>query len=80
MDSVVDMLFVWSEHKEAAHMVRAFVHVCGIREKEKRLHSTPALIYGYVASCYSNMTSHSFSPAVFDQFSLLLLLANLPLS
>ena len=79
MDSILDVLSVHREHKEAAQMVkrRLCSYICdegdGGREREmekKGLHATPAFILGCMASCYSNMTSHSFSPAVFDQFSL----------
>lgn len=83
-DSIVDVLSVHWEHKEAAQMVKQ--RLCsyflgwereegreGEIEKKKGLHATPAFILGCMASCYSNMTLHSFSPAVFDQFSLLLL-------
>lgn len=38
--------------------------------EKKGPHAIPAFILGCMASCYSNVTSHSFSPAVFDQFSL----------
>lgn len=86
MDRILDVLFVHRQHKESAHMVKRqlcsyFWNVRGREgEIEKGLHATPALLFGYMASCYSNMTLHSFSPAVFDQFSLLPLLTNLLLS
>lgn len=79
MDSILDVLSVHREHKEAAQMVKWRLCLCiwdeRGRERERRERkgprATPAFILGCMASCYSNMTWHSFSPAVFDQFLLL---------
>jgi len=69
MDRILDMLFVHQKHTEAAQMVKR--QVWGRDRERSCTHATPAFILRCMASCYSNMTSHSFSPAVFDQFSLM---------
>lgn len=78
MNGTVDVSSLQREHQGAAHMVkrrlRSYFLGCGRkggRDERKGLHATPAFILGCMASCHSNVTLHSFSPAVFDQFSLL---------
>lgn len=81
MDSALDM-FVHQKHTEAVQMVKQ--QLLGKHAKKepqkKELHATAAFILVCMACCYGNMTSHSFSPAVFDQFSLLCLPRLVPLS
>lgn len=77
MDSALDMLFVHQKHMENVQIVKQQL----LEKDEKReLHATASFILDCMACCYGNMTSHSSSPAVFDQFSLLRLPRLAPLS
>lgn len=66
---ILDKLSVHQKHKEA--MTLLISDKRQRKRQRKGLLATPAFILGCMASCYSNMTLHSFSPAVFDQFSFL---------
>lgn len=60
-----DLWCIHCEHKGAVQMIEHSLLASSLAQESESLPVTPSFVFWFMASCYSNMTLHSFSPAVF---------------